>query len=61
MVDRGIGIRLLSRVFLEVPICLHSPIPSLFLDFGADPDNSILGLSWDLCARADSATTNKTV
>jgi len=26
---------------------------------GADPDNSILGLSWDLCARADLATTNK--
>jgi len=30
------------------------------IKFGSDPDNSILGLSWDLCARADLATTNKT-
>jgi len=29
------------------------------IKIGADPDNSILGLSWDLCARADLATTNK--
>jgi hypothetical protein len=27
---------------------------------GADPDNRVLGLLWDLCARADLATTNKT-
>ena len=31
--------------------------PDIYI--GADPDNSILGLSWDLCARADLATTNK--
>ena len=29
-------------------------------NLGADPDNSILVLSWDLCVRAGSATTNKT-
>jgi excisionase family DNA binding protein len=29
------------------------------ISVGADPDNSILRLSWDLCARADLATTNK--
>ncbi len=28
--------------------------------YGADPDNRVLGLLWDLCARADLATTNKT-
>jgi len=27
--------------------------------FGADPDNSIFRLSWDLCASADLATTSK--
>ncbi|MBT3549540.1 MAG: hypothetical protein HOO19_17395 [Rhodospirillaceae bacterium] len=28
-------------------------------NIGADPDNMILGLSWDLCARAALATINK--
>jgi hypothetical protein len=27
---------------------------------GADPDNSILEVSWSICARVASATTNKT-
>ena len=37
----------------------HLPFLVLFY-FGADPDNSILRLSWDLCARAALATINKT-
>ena len=52
---------------LEVVTTNRSGLGLLFLIMGidglnykgADPDNMILGLSWDLCARAALATINK--
>jgi hypothetical protein len=46
-------------IAVETGIEVH-PTKKLTIVFGADPDNSILEVSWSTCARVASATTNKT-